>query len=218
MTVIAAAVAEHGRRQQVVVLPDQRMHIGEVLVAGCRGAGEPPAAGRQIPRLFDPSRHSMSRRRRLWRGFGNGVGLWRIGFRRRERRRRHRRHLLRLLGRLRLGGWSFGPWPVFRPPAGRPSACRPLWLRVRRDPPTPGGRAAAAEWVWAAVAAAPASPLAAARIRAGRDRLGLGGRRNRPIDQQQQRQQMQYQRADRPAQPAPPARSFSLLFSFEGFG
>src|SRR5256885_464115 len=50
---------------------------------------------------------SGRRRRRFRRGFGNGVGLWRIGFRRRERRRRHRRHLLRFLGRLRLGGWSF---------------------------------------------------------------------------------------------------------------
>src|SRR5260370_1192558 len=83
----AATVAQHGLRQHIVMLPDQRMHIGEVLVAGCRRAGEPPPAGRQIPRVFDPPRYLMSRRRRLWRGFGNGVGLWRIGFRRRQRPR-----------------------------------------------------------------------------------------------------------------------------------
>src|SRR4051812_18769440 len=81
----APAVTEHSLRQHIVVLPDQRMHIGEVFVARCRGAGEPPPAGRQIARLFDPPGYLMSRRRRLWRGFGDGVGLRRIGFRRRER-------------------------------------------------------------------------------------------------------------------------------------
>src|SRR5260370_24694177 len=67
----AAAVAQHGLRQHIVVLPDQRMHIGEVLVAGCRGAGEPPPAWRQIPRVLDPTRHLMSRPGRLWRRVGD---------------------------------------------------------------------------------------------------------------------------------------------------
>src|ERR1700724_3439063 len=121
----AATVAQHGLRQQIVVLPDQRMHIGEVLVAGSRGAGEPPPAGRHICRVFDRFRHSMRRRRRLWRGLGNGVGLWRIGFRRRQRRRRQRRRLLRLFGWLSLGGWGFCRGPVFGRRRGAPL---PFWL------------------------------------------------------------------------------------------
>src|ERR1700720_2364888 len=204
----AAPVAQHGLRQHIVVLPDQRMHISEVLVAGCRGAGEPPAAGRQIPRLFDPARHLMSRRRRLWRGFGNEVGLRRIGFRRRDGRWRQRRGLLRLLGRLRLGGWSFGLGRFF---GRRRVALRLIDLFGFRF----------AEILRCEAAARRRRSGFWLRYRRGRRRLwrrldheldgyrlGLGGWRNRPIDQQQQRQQVQYQRANWPAQPAPPARSF----------
>src|ERR1700720_3380055 len=185
-----AAVAQHGLRQHIVVLTDQRMHIGEVLVAGCRGAGEPPAAGRQIPRLFDPARHLMSRRRRLWRGVGNGVGLRRIGFRRRDGLWRQRRGLLRLLGRLRLGGWSFGlGWFLGR----RRIALRLVDLfgfgfaEILRCDATPWWRRSGfglryrnrwrslGRWL---------------EYELDGNRLGLGGRRNRPVDQQQQRQQV----------------------------
>src|SRR5689334_11788306 len=61
----AAPLAQRGWRQQVVVLPDQRMHIGEVLVTRRRRARVPSPPGSQIPRILDRPWYPMSCWRRL---------------------------------------------------------------------------------------------------------------------------------------------------------
>ena len=199
------------------MLPDQRMHVGEVLVPRRRGAGEPPPAGRHIRRVFERFRHPVSRRRRLWGGLRNRVGLRGIGFGRRQRRRCGRRYLLRLIRRLRLGRrrfglggfvsrrrvalglvdlFGFGVAEILRGEAASRRGWSGFWLRQRRC----------------------RRHLRRLEDELHRDRLNLSRSRELPIDQQQQRQQVQYEGADRAPQPGPPTWFISLVFSFEGFG
>src|SRR5206468_9489504 len=113
---LAAAAADHRQGQQIVILPNERMHIGEIVVSagGWAGIFSVPYAAR---RLIGPPRRLLDGWLRLWFG--------RLGLHRRRGRDNSRRLFRGLCGR-RLW-WSR---LILRGGGGARLAARFLRLRI----------------------------------------------------------------------------------------